>query len=160
MPAASGGNGTITYAASGLPTGLVFDATGSDATGCTGSEAREVCGTPSVAGTGTITITADDADTNMAPGDRATLSFAYSVAADTAPTFGMASVSAKTFPAGAAITEFAVPAASGGNGTLSYAAANLPSGLVFDATGMDTPGCPGTEAREVCGARTRPPPAR
>ena len=151
VPAASGGNGAITYAASGLPTGLVFDATGTDATGCTGTEAREVCGTPSVAGTGTITITADDADTNMAPGDRATLSFAYSVAADTAPTFGMASVSAKTFPAGAAITEFAVPAASGGNGTLSYAAANLPSGLVFDATGTDTPGCPGTEAREVCG---------
>ena len=151
VPAASGGNGTITYAASGLPTGLVFDATGSDTPGCTGSEAREVCGTPTVAGTGTITITADDADTNMAPGDRATLSFAYGVAADTAPTFGMASVSAKTFPAGAAITEFAVPAASGGNGTLSYAAANLPSGLVFDATGEDTPGCPGTEAREVCG---------
>ena len=151
VPAASGGNGTITYAASGLPTGLVFDATGSDTPGCTGSEAREICGTPSVAGTGTVTITADDADTNMAPGDRATLSFAYGVAADTAPTFGMASVSAKTFPAGAAITEFAVPAASGGNGTLSYAAANLPSGLVFDATGMDTPGCPGTEAREVCG---------
>ena len=151
VPAASGGNGAITYAASGLPTGLVFDATGTDATGCTGTEAREICGTPSVAGTGTITITADDADTNMAPGDRATLSFAYSVAADTAPTFGMASVTAKTFPAGAAIAEFAVPAASGGNGTLGYAAANLPSGLVFDATGMDTPGCPGTEAREVCG---------
>ena len=151
VPAASGGNGAITYAASGLPTGLVFDATGSDTPGCTGSEAREVCGTPSVAGTGTITITADDGDTNMAPGDRATLSFAYSVAADTAPTFGTASVTAKTFPAGAAITEFAVPAASGGNGTLAYAAANLPSGLVFDATGTDTPGCPGTEAREVCG---------
>ena len=151
VPAASGGNGTITYAASGLPTGLVFDATGTDATGCSGSEAREICGTPSVAGSGTVTITADDADTNMAPGDRATLSFAYSVAADTAPTFGMASVTAKTFPAGAAIAEFAVPAASGGNGTLSYAAANLPSGLVFDATGMDSPGCPGTEAREVCG---------
>ena len=151
VPAASGGNGAITYAASGLPTGLVFDATGTDTGGCSGTEAREVCGTPSVAGTGTITITADDADTNMAPGDRATLSFAYSVAADTAPTFGMASVTAKTFPAGAAIAEFAVPAASGGNGTLSYAAANLPSGLVFDATGMDTPGCPGTEAREVCG---------
>ena len=151
VPAASGGNGTITYAAAGLPTGLVFDATGSDTPGCTGSEAREVCGTPTVAGTGTVTITADDADTNMAPGDRATLSFAYGVAADTAPTFGMASVSAKTFPAGAAITEFAVPAASGGNGTLTYAAANLPSGLVFDATGTDTPGCPGTEAREVCG---------
>ena len=150
VPAASGGNGTITYAASGLPTGLVFDATGTDATGCSGSEAREICGTPSVAGTGTITITAQDGDTNMAPADRATLSFAYSVAADTAPTFS-GSVTAKTYPAGAAITDFVAPAASGGNGTLAYAASNLPSGLVFDATGTDTPGCPGTEAREVCG---------
>ena len=150
VPAASGGNGTITYVASGLPTGLVFDATGTDSGGCSGTEAREICGTPSVAGTGTITITADDGDTNMAPGDRATLSFAYSVAADTAPTFS-GSVTAKTYPAGQAITDFVVPAASGGNGTLSYAASNLPSGLVFDATGTDTPGCAGTEAREVCG---------
>ena len=151
VPAASGGNGTITYTTSTLPTGLVFDATGTDSGGCTGTEAREFCGTPSVAGMGTITITADDGDTNMAPGDRATLSFAYSVAADSAPTFGSGSVSNKTYPAGAAITDFVVPAASGGNGTLSYAASNLPSGLVFDATGTDTPGCAGTEAREVCG---------
>ena len=150
-PAASGGNGTITYTTSTLPTGLVFDATGTDSGGCSGTEAREFCGTPSVAGTGTITITADDADTNMAPGDRATLSFDYSVAADSAPSFGSGSVSNKTYPAGAAITDFVVPAASGGNGTLSYAASNLPSGLVFDATGTDTPGCAGTEAREVCG---------
>ena len=151
VPAASGGNGTITYVASGLPTGLVFDATGTDSGGCSGMEAREICGTPSVGGSGTITITAQDGDTNMGVGDRATLSFAYSVAADTAPSFGMGSVSNKTYPAGAAITDFVVPAASGGNGTLSYAAANLPSGLVFDATGTDTPGCAGTEAREVCG---------
>ena len=151
VPAASGGNGTITYAASGLPTGLVFDATGTDATGCSGTEAREICGTPSVAGTGTITITAQDGDTNMAPADRATLSFAYSVAADTAPTFGTGSVTNKTYPAGQAISQFVVPAATNGNGTLAYAASNLPSGLVFDATGTDSPGCPGTEAREVCG---------
>ena len=150
VPAASGGNGTITYAASGLPTGLVFDATGTDATGCSGTEAREICGTPSVAGTGTITITAQDGDTNMGLSDRATLQFAYSVAADSAPTFS-GSVTAKTYPAGAAITDFVAPAASGGNGTLAYAASNLPSGLVFDATGTDSPGCPGTEAREVCG---------
>ena len=151
VPAASGGNGTITYVASGLPTGLVFDATGTDSGGCSGTEAREICGTPSVGGSGTITITAQDGDTNMGVGDRATLSFAYSVAADSAPTFGMGSVSNKTYPAGAAITDFVVPAASGGNGTLTYAASGLPSGLVFDATGTDTPGCAGTEAREVCG---------
>ena len=73
---------------------------------------------------------------------------------DAAPSFGMGAVSAKTFTAGAAITEFTVPAASGGNGTITHTASNLPDGLVFDATGTDTNGCPGTEAREVCGTPT------
>ena len=73
---------------------------------------------------------------------------------DSAPSFGSGSVSAKTFTAGAAIAEFTVPAASGGNGAITYAASNLPDGLRFDATGTDSPGCPGTEAREVCGTPT------
>ena len=107
-----------------------------------------------------MTITGQDGDTNMGVGDRATLSFAYSVAADTAPTFGMASVATKTFPAGAAITEFTATAASGGNGTLSYAAANLPSGLVCGATGTDAPGCPARRRGRSAEPRTRPPPAR
>ncbi len=73
---------------------------------------------------------------------------------DTAPSFGMGAVSAKTFTAGAAITEFTVPAASSGNGDITYAASNLPDGLIFDATGTDMNGCPGTEAREICGTPT------
>ncbi len=73
---------------------------------------------------------------------------------DSAPSFGSGSVSAKTFTAGAAITEFTVPAATGGNGTITYAASTLPAGLRFDATGTDMDGCPGTEAREVCGTPT------
>ncbi len=73
---------------------------------------------------------------------------------DAAPSFGMGTVSAKTFTAGAAITEFTVPAATGGNGTITYVASNLPDGLIFDATGTDTNGCPGTEAREICGTPT------
>ncbi len=47
--------------------------------------------------------------------------------ADSAPSFGSGSVSSKTFTAGAAIV---------------------------DATGTDTNGCPGTEARKVCGTPT------
>ena len=73
---------------------------------------------------------------------------------DSAPSFGMGAVSAKTFTAGAAIEQFQVPAASGGNGGITYAASNLPDGLIFDATGTDMNGCPGTEAREVCGTPT------
>ena len=150
VPAASGGNATVTYAASGLPTGLVFDATGTDATGCSGTEAREICGTPSVAGTGTITITAQDGDTNMGPGrPRHPVVRLQRGGGHRADVLRLRH--RQDLSAAGAITDFVVPAASGGNGTLAYAAANLPSGLVFDATGTDTPGCPGTEAREVCG---------
>ena len=75
---------------------------------------------------------------------------------DSAPSFGSGSVAAKTFTAGVPVTEFQVPAATGGNGALTYVASGLPAGLKFDATGTDTPGCPGTEAREVCGTPTTP----
>ena len=75
---------------------------------------------------------------------------------DSAPSFGTGSVSARTFAAGVPITEFQVPAATGGNGTITYAATGLPAGLRFDATGSDSSGCPGTDAREVCGTPTTP----
>ena len=79
VPAATGGNGDITYAASGLPAGLRFDATGTDVDGCPGTEAREICGTPTTAAAQTVTITANDADSNMAVGDRAELTFSVTV---------------------------------------------------------------------------------
>ena len=71
---------------------------------------------------------------------------------DEAPSFGSGSVPAKTFFRDRAIAEFQIPAATGGNGTLSYTASGLPAGLVFDADG--TGSCPGTEPREVCGTPT------
>ena len=81
VPAATGGNGTISYAASNLPAGLRFDATGTDAPGCPGTEPREVCGTPTTVGAArTVTITATDADGNIAAGGRATLTFPVTVA--------------------------------------------------------------------------------
>ena len=73
---------------------------------------------------------------------------------DEAPSFGSGSVPAKTFFRNRAIAEFQVPAAPGGNGALTYTASGLPAGLVFDASGTDTNGCPGTEPREVCGTPT------
>ena len=60
--------------------------------------------------------------------------------------------SAKTFFRNRAITEFQVPAATGGNGALAYTVSGLPAGLVFDADG--TGSCPGTQPREVCGTPT------
>ena len=74
------------------------------------------------------------------------------LATDTAPSFGSGSVADKSYRPGMAITEFQVPAATGGNGALTYSASNLPTGLVFDADG--TGACPGTEPREICGTPT------
>ena len=71
---------------------------------------------------------------------------------DTAPDFGTGSVPAKSFIANTAIAEFQIPAATGGNGGVSYTISNLPVGLVFDADG--TGSCPGTEPREICGTPT------
>ena len=96
--------------------------------------------TTATAGAQTVTITARDADSNTMNTDRASLTFSVTVnVLDTAPSFGSGSVSNKTYIAGQAITDFTVPAASGGNGAITYAASNLPDGLVFDATGTDTP---------------------
>ncbi len=71
IPAATGGNGAITYAASDLPTGLTFDGTGNDACSAT----RTICGTPVAAETVRVTITATDEDADARSSDAATLSF-------------------------------------------------------------------------------------
>ena len=73
------------------------------------------------------------------------------VAADTALSFGTASVPDKEFPVGVAIQPFQLPAATGGNGAISYTAPGLSRllGLKFDATGTDADGCPGTTPRAL-----------
>ena len=286
IPAATGGNGDITYTASNLPAGLKFDATGTDADGCTASDfptgtaatwataPRTVCGTPTGGGFGAVaTIYAHDADSNRANSDRASFpitfffvaaditatapstltegnlntatislqlsgaSFASGVTAssfelvtaipnvsisgvsggalntntatltlaftgdfsatetlavnvldaahnrsgdlttgavsvtptgltDTAPTFGSATVPNQRVRRRAAMTPIQIPAATGGNGDITYTATGLPAGLKFDATGTDAGGCTasdfptGTAAtwatapRTVCGTPT------
>ena len=84
---------------------------------------------------------------------------------DTEPAFP--AVAARSYPTGVAIAPFQIPAATGGNGAVAYAAAGLPDGLKFDATGTDAGGCaagdfpPGTDAfwatapRTVCGTPTQ-----
>ena len=93
--------------------------------------------------------------------------------ADTAPSFSAATLPTKYFAEGVAIAPFQLPAATGGNGALSYAIAagnvfGLPAGLKFDASGTDAGGCTagdfptGTAAswatapRTICGTLTRP----
>ena len=112
VPAATGGDGTLTYAADGLPDGVNM------------SSSRSVSGTPTGHGTGTVTVTVTDSD-----GDTATLDFAWTVAEDLMPDFGDATVSYRSWVQNSAITAFTVPAASAGDGTLSYTASGLPSGV-------------------------------
>ena len=80
IPAASGGNGAISYSASGLPQGLSFDADGTGA--C--SRARAICGTPGTNGSTTVTVAATDGDPNTQTSDQATLTFEITVATPTA----------------------------------------------------------------------------
>ena len=78
-PAATGGNGAPSYAVSGLPVGLAFDADGAGT--CPGTEPREFCGTPTTATSGqqTVTVTVQDADANRAAADQSTLTFQVEV---------------------------------------------------------------------------------
>ena len=125
VPAASGGDSALSYTASNLPSGVAMTA------------AREVSGTPTAAGSGTATVTVRDAD-----GDTDTLDFNWTVNADLTPDFGSATVSAKTWTEDQRIAAFTVPEATGGDGTLTYTASNLPAGVAM------------TAAREVSGTPT------
>ena len=71
LPAANGGNGALTYALTSVPTGLAgleFDAA-----------ARTLAGTPTHAGSFTVTYLAEDADANRSAADTAALRFRMTV---------------------------------------------------------------------------------
>ena len=63
-----------------------------------------------------------------------------------------ASVPAQRFCRNRPVAGFQAPAATGGNGAVTCAAASLSAGLVFDADG--TGSCSGTKPNEVCGTPT------
>ena len=117
VPAATGGNAPLSYSASGLPAGVSM------------SSARSVSGTPTSHGSGTATVTVTDDD-----GDTDTLEFDWTVAEDLVPDFGTATVSYKSWVQNSAIAAFTVPAATGGDGTLSYTISGLPAGLSMSAS--------------------------
>ncbi len=109
-PLATSGNGDLNYGVNNLSPGVIM------------LDTRRFQGLPTGAGSGTATLAAIDAN-----GDIATLTFNWTVTAQLS--FGSASIAAQTWTAGQAITAVAVPAASGGTGTLRYEAEGLPSGI-------------------------------
>ena len=133
LPAASGGTGALSYALTGpgtattltLPAGVSYTAPTGANTGGT------LSGTPTaVAAQASYTLTATDADD-----DQATLTFTLEVQDDAAPDFGAASVANQSWRRYKALTAFTLPAATGGNGSLTYTLSPaLPAGAAKDAS--------------------------
>ena len=137
LPAATGGNGPLTYALTGpgpsgaLLEGLAYIPPGTTGT-AGGATGGTLTGTPVVvvdASTWTLTVTDFD-------GDTATLTFSVEVEADSRPTFGAARVPAQRYVQDMEIAPLALPAATGGNGALTYTLTPvLPEGLTYTPPG-------------------------
>ena len=124
LPEATGGDGVLTYAISPeLPDGLAFD-----------PATRLLSGTPTAPQPAILyTYTATDGD-RTAP-DSASLSFTLTIQEDLVPTFQQAGIPDKIYERGLAINGETLPAASGGDGTLTYTISpDLLAGLTFDPT--------------------------
>ena len=137
LPAATGGDiARLGYRlAPALPAGLAFN-----------PATRIISGTPGVASPRTeyiLTAVDHDHTGTTADDDTATLSFTITVRADLRPVFAAgAGVAAQVYTVGAA-ARLELPAASGGNGVLSYRLApGLPAGLSFDAATRVIAGVP------------------
>ena len=127
VPAATG-TPTPTYSAVGtLPTGISFDST-----------TRVLSGTPTAAGSGTITIRA----TNTAGTDDWTVDYTTTAAADVAPSFADDTGTAKTWTQNQAIASVTVPSASGTPAPTYAAVGALPTGINFNSTTRVLSGTP------------------
>ena len=131
LPVATGGDGALAYAVTpALPGGLVFDAA-----------TRVLSGAPTTASVArSYALTATDED-----GDAATLSFRITVEMNNQPSFGTATIPDQEYRAESDIEPLTLPAATGGDGALSYTVTPaLPGGLAFDAATRVLSGAPTT----------------
>ena len=147
LPAVTGGNGPLAYTLAGpgpegaLPEGLAYTPPGDAATG------GALTGTPAVAvEASTWTLTVTDLD-----GDTATLTFTVEVEADLMPSFGSATIAPQRYVQDIEIAPLALPAATGGDGPLTYALTGpgptslaLPEGLAWSGSAAVRPLRPGT----------------
>ena len=128
FPELSGGVGSnpITYSltdgSGNLPNGLSFD-----------TSTRTLSGTPALAGRYSLTYTANIAAASVSESASLTLRVVAS-ADDVAPTFGDASNPNLIYRNNTRVQQQSpLPAATGGNGELTYSLTGLPAGLTFDA---------------------------
>lgn len=109
---ATGGTGSLAFTASGLPTGLMI-----------GMNNGTITGTPMVSGTAPVTVTVTDA-----AGAPATQMLTLTVNPSV-------TISTTTLPAATINRPYSQTVmATGGTGTLAYAAMRLPNGLTIDST--------------------------
>ncbi|MDE0205791.1 MAG: putative Ig domain-containing protein, partial [Candidatus Tectomicrobia bacterium] len=122
LPAATGGDGVLTYSITpDLPAGLTFD-----------PATRELSGTPSEA-QAAILYTYRATDSDAANPDSASLVFEITVNEDPVPVFETDSIAGKVYEQNLPIDSETLPAATGGDGVLTYAITpDLPAGLAFD----------------------------
>ena len=144
LPLATGGNGAITYTLTGatLPAGLTFDGAARPPT---------ITGTPTSAAAATMhTYTAGDTDGSAAGTDEVSLMFSITVEANTAPAFSATTphVPSETIAQNRMIT-LTLPAATGGNGDITYTLAALPTGLTFDGATRIISGTPESIVAEM-----------
>ena len=144
-PSVSGGNGTLSYSASGLPAGLSISTSTGQITGDPDAGAS----TAVTGGAYSVTVTVTDNDGNTAASgankDIDTRTFTITVAADTKHVFASTpAVGNQTYVATLAITALQLPSASGGNGNPVYSVSGLPDGLAFSSTTRRITGSPST----------------
>ena len=122
LPPATGGDGLPVYTLNPPVPGLTF-----------APASRTLSGTPSLAGTYTMTYKAADSDTNVAVSDAAILKFTITVApeGESRPSFGNSAVANQRYEVETAIPTLTLPAASGGNGRLRYSLTPSVPGLTF-----------------------------
>ena len=103
------------------------------------ASSRTFSGTPEAANIGTLSVKVTASDGTDSVSD----TFDIVVAADIAPDFGTETVANQSYTQDTAITDLTLPAATGGNGALSYALTPaLPAGLTFTASTRQISGTP------------------
>ena len=119
LPAASGGNGRLTYSLEPAMRGLRFD-----------GASRTLSGAPTTAATYSMTYGVTDADANTDDSDGAMQAFTITVEPHTAPRFAE-TLEDQSFTAGED-ESVTLPEASGGNGAPSYVLEPEGPRLTFD----------------------------
>ena len=122
IPSATGGSGVYTYTAVNLPPGLSFNAS-----------TREISGTPTASGNYTFPVTVTDSEGR-------TVNSNYTISVTDPLALPAASLADGT--EGSSYPVQVIPAATGGNGTYSYAATGVPPGLTFDPSTRSITGTP------------------